>query len=101
MDHACAVCFGEGDFCARESSNGHARFLLCAPCAKSGRGRERLVRENLKLDVTGLSGRALYTARGDKFCAAMHKEGARRRDSHLVTLDALGGGKPSKQRRRG
>ncbi|KAJ1634443.1 hypothetical protein T492DRAFT_865120 [Pavlovales sp. CCMP2436] len=90
LTHACICCCVIGDFCARETSNSHARFILCGPCARSEGGQARLVPGNLKLDITGLSGRPLYTARGDRFCAAMHAEGVKRRGRGVMTLDASG-----------
>lgn len=68
------------------SSSSHPRFLLCGPCARSEAGRARLVPLDLMLDLTGLSGKALYTARGDRFCAALHAESEKwlGRESMLV-----------------
>jgi hypothetical protein len=108
LRHGCIACCAVGDFCARETSNSHARFLLCGPCARSDVGRQRLVPGNLKLDLTGLSGKPLYTRRADPFCAAMHAEGVKRRGRGLLTLDAAGAARagvagpsqrPAKQRR--
>lgn len=98
--HSCVECCAIGDFCARETSNSHARFLLCGPCARGEAGRARLTKHDLKLDITGLSGKALFTARGDRFCASLHVEAKKRNDRGLLTLDVQGVSRFVKQRRR-
>lgn len=98
--HGCIECCAIGDFCARESSNSHARFMFCGPCARSEAGRARLTKHNLKLDITGLSGKALFTARADKFCASLHVEAKKRSDRGLLTLDAHGVSRFAAKRRR-
>jgi len=75
LRHACAVCFDAGDFCARDIRNGPAVFLLCGRCARSEPGRQKLVAGNLQVDVTSISGKALYTSRRDKFISSLHTEG--------------------------
>ena len=89
LGHSCACCLDVGDFCARATSNSHARFLLCGQCARCEAGRALLVPDNLKLDVTGLSGKALYTARADRFCASMHAEGVKRARTALLLCQHL------------
>jgi hypothetical protein len=98
--HSCVQCRAIGDFCARDTSNSHARFLLCGPCARSEAGRARLTRHDLKLDITGLSGKALFTARADRFCASLHAEAKKRSDRAPLTLDAHSVSRFSKQGRR-
>ncbi|KAG8467177.1 hypothetical protein KFE25_000493 [Diacronema lutheri] len=95
MTRACACCCALGDFCARACSNSHALFLLCGPCARSEAGRARLISRNLKLDLTGVSGKALFTASADRFCAAMHEDGAKRSGRDIMTLDTRGAARAS------
>jgi hypothetical protein len=67
---ACRACFQAlGDFAVRSSPHASPCLLLCKPCCKAPPVVRMLQQRHLTLDVTGLSGRALYTAKGDKFCS--------------------------------
>ena len=74
ISKACRACLTKpGDFAARTPDAGAPRFFLCAACAKSARVVERLQRSNFTLDVTGLSGKPLFTAKESRFCAEVSK----------------------------
>ena len=60
---ACRACLAApGDFAVRTPDAGAPRCFLCAACAKQPRVVERLQRSNFTLDVTGLSGKPLFSA---------------------------------------
>ena len=71
---ACRACYDAvGDFAVRDNGGrGHAECLLCALCAKA-KAVPLLQRRGLSLDVTGLSGKPLYSAKGDRFCAEVSR----------------------------
>ena len=53
----------------RTPDAGAPRCFLCGPCAKQPRIVQRLQASNYTLDVTGLSGRPLYSKSQSKFCS--------------------------------
>ena len=72
--HACKGCRGEpGDFAVRGTDGGAPKCYLCRSCAKHPQIVERLQRANASLDVTGLSGKPLYTKAQSKFCSEVSK----------------------------
>lgn len=74
LSRSCRACFGAaGDFAVRTISSGAPLFFLCGRCAKEGRVVEGLQRLRATLDVTGLSGKPLYTRRESKFCSEISK----------------------------
>ena len=58
-----------GDFAVKDTGAGAPKCFLCGKCAKEPSVVERLQRSNLTLDVTGLSGKPLFTRRESKFCS--------------------------------
>jgi hypothetical protein len=71
---ACRACMAAaGDFAVRTPDAGAPRFFLCSRCAKSPRTVERMQQLSLTLDVTGLSGKPLYTGKQSKFAAEVSK----------------------------
>ena len=74
VSKACRACMASaGDFAVRSIDAGAPRLFLCGKCAKSARVVELLQRERATLDVTGLSGKPLYSKRESKFCADVSK----------------------------
>ena len=74
LSKSCRACFqAVGDFAVRKDSAGAATFFLCGKCAKEDRVVSMLQRHRATLDVTGLSGKPLYTKRQSKFCADVSK----------------------------
>ena len=74
MAKACRSCLSApGDFAVRTLDAGAPRCFLCAACAKQSRTVERMQRANLTLDVTGLSGKMLFSAKESKFCSEVSK----------------------------
>lgn len=71
---ACRACLASpGDFAVRGIDGGAPRFFLCSRCAKNSSTVARLQRERATLDVTGLSGKPLYTRAQSKFCSEVSK----------------------------
>jgi len=68
---SCMEC--AGDFAVRGIDGGAPRFFLCRSCAKSGTVVERLQQTRATLDVTGLSGRPLYSKFQSRFCSEVSK----------------------------
>ena len=52
-------------------------FFLCGACCKAERTVQRLQRGRFTIDVTGLSGRPLYSRSKSKFCADVSKYATR------------------------
>ena len=72
--HICKGCQTQpGDFAVRSDSKGSPSCYLCRECAKATHIVERLRRANATLDVTGLSGKPLYTRTQSKFCSEVSK----------------------------
>ena len=70
VGRACRACLAvPGDFAVRTIDAGAPRLYLCGRCAKSARVVERLQDVRATLDVTGLSGKPLYSKKESKFCA--------------------------------
>ena len=70
VQRACRACLSEnGDFAVRADSGGAPSFFLCGSCAKLDRVVTKLQSTNATLDVTGLSGKPLYTRRQSSFCS--------------------------------
>ena len=79
LKHACRACFAApGDFAIR-AGGAHAApsFFLCGACCKAERTVQRLQRGRFTIDVTGLSGRPLYSRSKSKFCADVSKYATR------------------------
>ena len=71
---SCRACMTQpGDFAVRNVHGNAPRCFLCARCAKSARVVTLLQQERATLDVTGLSGKPLYSKRESKFCAEAHQ----------------------------
>ena len=71
---ACRACMTvPGDFAVRTPDAGAPRCFLCSRCAKRPQIVQRLQQHNLTLDVTGLSGKPLYTGKESKFAAEVSK----------------------------
>lgn len=67
---SCRSCMARpGDFAVRGIDGGAPHCFLCARCAKLDENHQRLRASRATLDVTGLSGKPLYTKRQSKFCA--------------------------------
>ena len=62
-----------GDFAVRSQDAGAPKCFLCAKCAKKNVVVERMQKHHLTLDVTGLSGKPLFTKRESKFCSEVSK----------------------------
>ena len=70
VQRACRACMrSAGDFAARLVSNGAPAFFLCGACAKESAVVEKLQLMRATLDVTGLTGKPLYTRRQSAFCS--------------------------------
>ena len=70
VSRACRACLCvAGDFAVRRCSSAAPHAFLCGRCAKASAVVERLRRSEATLDVTGLSGRPLYTRKADRFCS--------------------------------
>ena len=61
-----------GDFAVRRSRNDAPLCFLCSVCCKRDHVVGKLQRERATLDVTGLSGKALYTEKGSKFVSEVN-----------------------------
>ena len=71
---ACRECANlPGDFAIRRSKHSHPEFYLCSRCCKAPAVVCKLQAQRLTLDVTGLSGKPLYTRRESKFCSEISK----------------------------
>ena len=71
---SCRSCLDTpGDFAVRTPDAGAPRFFLCARCAKTPRIVQRMQQRSLTLDVTGLSGKPLYSGKESKFAAEVSK----------------------------
>ena len=53
----------------RAQSNDAPACFMCASCCKREAIVARMQRVGMTLDVTGISGKPLYTRRGDRFCS--------------------------------
>lgn len=72
--HICKGCQTHpGDFAVRSDSKGSPSCYLCRECAKATHIVQRLRCANATLDVTGLSGKPLYTRTQSKFCSEVSK----------------------------
>lgn len=70
LSRACRACLGAaGDFAVRRSAANAPQFFLCGRCAKHPAVVDRMQDARFTLDVTGLSGKPLYTKRESKFCS--------------------------------
>ena len=70
VTRACRACFtAKGDFAVRRESIGAPVLFLCGGCCKREPVVARLQRGRLTLDVTGLSGKPLFTKKASRFCA--------------------------------
>ena len=70
LARSCRACFQRpGDFAVRLSGNASPCLLLCGACCKAPAVVHMLQARHLTLDVTGLSGRALYSQKADRFCS--------------------------------
>ena len=75
VSRSCRSCLTDaGDFAVRNYAGGAPAFYLCASCAKAPRVVARLQAMRATIDVTGLSGKPLYTKRQSKFCAEVSRE---------------------------
>ena len=75
---SCPGCIAKpGDFAVRTMSQGAPLCFLCAECCKADHIVQKLQRQKATLDVTGLSGKALYTRRGSKFANDVHEAAKR------------------------
>ena len=75
VSRSCRSCLEDiGDFAVRSYSGGAPAFYLCACCAKAPPVVARLQDMRATIDVTGLSGKPLYTKRQSKFCAEVSAE---------------------------
>jgi hypothetical protein len=93
VGRACRGCLcAPGDFAVRPASNAAPLFFLCSACAKAEPVVRRLQHMNSTIDVTGLSGRVLYTRKGDKFCSDVSR-------FSKAALDAASGERADRQRR--
>ena len=77
LSRCCPACLNvPGDFAVRRSSMEAPQCFLCSRCCKTERVVKKLQDMRATLDVTGLSGKALYTSRkgvpGSKFCSEVH-----------------------------
>lgn len=78
VSKACRACVrAAGDYAVRISSSSAPCLFLCGKCAKEQRVVALLQVKHLTLDVTGLSGRPLYTKKQSKFCADVSKASAK------------------------
>ena len=74
INRACRTCLtAAGDFAVRRTDAGAPRFYLCRVCAKQARVVERLQLERATLDVTGLSGKPLYSRNESRFCSEVSR----------------------------
>ena len=62
-----------GDFAVRTEPKAAPRCFLCAPCAKDARTVQLMQRSALTLDVSGLSGKPLYTKRESAFASEVSR----------------------------
>ena len=70
VQRVCRACMtSAGDFAARLDSKGAPALFLCGVCAKESAVVEKLQLLGATLDVTGLSGKPLYTRRQSAFCS--------------------------------
>lgn len=74
VSRACRACLNAaGDYAVRGHPSSAPSAFLCARCAKAAHVVAKLQRDRSSLDVTGLSGKPLYTGKQDKFCADQSK----------------------------
>ncbi|BDA49516.1 hypothetical protein COCOBI_14-1340 [Coccomyxa sp. Obi] len=59
--HACIACGKIGEFPLRRLVSGHTVYLICKRCTAIPWVQERLVRENLFVDLEGVSGKKLLS----------------------------------------
>ena len=91
----CRECAGApGDFAIRRGKHEHPLFYLCGRCCKAPAVVAKLQARKLTLDVTGLSGKPLYTRRGDSFAASVSA-------SSEDALATASGARAERQRRSG
>ena len=92
---SCRECASmQGDFAIRRWKNSHPEFYLCGRCCKAPPVVRKLQERKLTLDVTGLSGKPLYTKRADSFSAAVSA-------SSGDALATANGARAERQRRSG
>ena len=92
---ACRECANlPGDFAIRRSKHSHPEFYLCSRCCKAPVVVCKLQAQRLTLDVTGLSGKPLYTKKGDSFSASVSA-------SSEDSLATASGARAERQRRTG
>lgn len=71
---ACRSCMTRaGDFAVRADRSSAPLCFLCAVCAKQPTAVQRMQRLGVTLDVSGLSGKPLYTKSQSKFSAEVAK----------------------------
>ena len=83
-----------GDFAVRRWKQSHPDFYLCGRCCKAAPVVSKLQARKLTLDVTGLSGKPLYTKKGDSFSASVSA-------SSEDALATASGARAERQRRSG
>ena len=71
--HRCACYWTLAPSSTLRPDAGAPRCFLCSRCAKRPQVVQRLQQHNLTLDVTGLSGKPLYTGKESKFAAEVSK----------------------------
>ena len=68
VSRACPACLdAPGDFAARRSKHEAPLYLLCGACCRRESVIDKMRAAGATLDVTGVSGKPLYTQRGDRF----------------------------------
>ncbi|KAL1530545.1 hypothetical protein AB1Y20_001446 [Prymnesium parvum] len=73
LSRCCPACLNErGDFGVRRSKHDAPMCFLCAACCKQPRVVLKLQQQRATLDVTGLSGRPLYTEKTNRFIGEVH-----------------------------
>ena len=72
---SCRHCMAApGDYAVRGYAGGAPKLFLCGHCARESVVVAHLQRLRATIDVTGLSGKPLYTKKQNKFCAEVSKE---------------------------
>eukprot|EP00271_Cylindrocystis_brebissonii_P021234 TRINITY_DN746_c0_g1_i3.p2 TRINITY_DN746_c0_g1~~TRINITY_DN746_c0_g1_i3.p2 ORF type:complete len:162 (-),score=26.98 TRINITY_DN746_c0_g1_i3:1656-2141(-) len=59
--HACRSCGRPGEFPVRLVQRGPLQLLLCRPCLSWPPVRQRLIANGLRVDLIGVSGKALFS----------------------------------------
>lgn len=68
LARCCRACLNRpGDYAVRRSKHDAPLCFLCSSCCKQNHVVRKLQREHATLDVTGLSGKILYTKNSCRF----------------------------------